>query len=138
MSDSGARSRGFETYRRRVVSLSKTLYSPKVLVNYPMKRWLRPDMTEKLLTGTLSLNTNKIFLFLFFPGLDIIPSGQSAHQWFSKSETLKDIGYRSSPQVYDVTLLLCKMQFSYPTAFCTDSRADLKDLSKINKNISIV
>ena len=25
----------FETYRRRVVSLSKTLYSPKVLVNYP-------------------------------------------------------------------------------------------------------
>ena len=26
---------GFETYRRRVVSFSKTLYSPKVLVNYP-------------------------------------------------------------------------------------------------------
>ena len=26
---------GFETYRRRVVSLRKTLYSPKVLVNYP-------------------------------------------------------------------------------------------------------
>ena len=26
---------GFETYLRRVVSLSKTLYSPKVLVNYP-------------------------------------------------------------------------------------------------------
>ena len=35
VSDSGARSRGFETYRHRVVSLSKTLYSPKVLVNYP-------------------------------------------------------------------------------------------------------
>ena len=35
MSDSGARGPGFETYRRRVVSLSKTLYSPKVLVNYP-------------------------------------------------------------------------------------------------------
>ena len=34
VSDSGARGRGFETYRRRVVSLSKTLYSPKVLVNY--------------------------------------------------------------------------------------------------------
>ena len=59
VSDSGARGRGFETYRRRVVSLSKTLYSPKVLVNYPGKRWLRPNMTEKLLTGTLSLNTNK-------------------------------------------------------------------------------
>ena len=52
VSDSGARGRGIETYRRRVVSLSKTLYSPR-------KRWLRPDMTEKLLTGTLSLNTNK-------------------------------------------------------------------------------
>ena len=33
--DSGARGPGFETYLRRVVSLSKTLYSPKVLVNYP-------------------------------------------------------------------------------------------------------
>ena len=35
VADSGARGQGFETYRRRVVSLSKTLYSPKVLVNYP-------------------------------------------------------------------------------------------------------
>ena len=35
VSDSGARGPGFETYRRRVVSLRKTLYSPKVLVNYP-------------------------------------------------------------------------------------------------------
>ena len=35
VSDSGARGRGFETYLRHVVSLSKTLYSPKVLVNYP-------------------------------------------------------------------------------------------------------
>ena len=35
VSDSGARGPGFETFRRRVVSLSKTLYSPKVLVNYP-------------------------------------------------------------------------------------------------------
>ena len=35
VSDSGATGPGFETYRRRVVSLSKTLYSPKVLVNYP-------------------------------------------------------------------------------------------------------
>ena len=61
VSDSGARGRGFETYRRRVVSLSKTLYSPKVLVNYPGSggSFPLPDMTEKLLTGTLSLNTNK-------------------------------------------------------------------------------
>ena len=35
VSDSGARGRGFQTYLRRVVSLSKTLYSPKVLVNCP-------------------------------------------------------------------------------------------------------
>ena len=35
VSDSGARGPGFETYLRRVVSMSKTLYSPKVLVNYP-------------------------------------------------------------------------------------------------------
>ena len=35
VSDSGTRGPGFETYLRRVVSLSKTLYSPKVLVNYP-------------------------------------------------------------------------------------------------------
>ena len=32
---SRVRGRAFETYRHRVVSLSKTLYSPKVLVNYP-------------------------------------------------------------------------------------------------------
>ena len=40
------------------MSLSKTLYSLKVLVK-PRKRWLRPDMTEKLLTWTLNINTNK-------------------------------------------------------------------------------
>ena len=57
-SDSGAGSRGFETYLCLVVSLIKSLYSLKALV-IPRKRWLRPDMTEKLLTGTLSLNTNK-------------------------------------------------------------------------------
>ena len=48
---------GFETYRRRVVYLSKTLYSPKVLV-IPRNRWLLPYMTKKLLTK-LRLNTNK-------------------------------------------------------------------------------
>ena len=57
----GARGRGFGTYLRRVVTLSKTLYSPKVLV-IPRKRWLRPDMTEQLLTGTLT-QTNK-----YYPG----------------------------------------------------------------------
>ena len=57
-SDSGTIGRGFETYLRCVVTLCKTLYSPKVLV-IPRKQWLRPDMFKKLLTGTLSLNTIK-------------------------------------------------------------------------------
>ena len=57
-SDSAAIRRGFETYLRRVVSLSKTLYSPKVLV-IPRKRWLRPDITKKVLTETLNLDTSK-------------------------------------------------------------------------------
>ena len=54
--DSVGRGRVFETYLRRVVSLSKTLSSPKVQV-IPRKWWLRPDMTEKLLTRKLNLNT---------------------------------------------------------------------------------
>ena len=58
VSEFGARGQGFETYLRCVVSLSKTLYSLKVLL-VPRKWWLHPNMTEKLLTGMLSLNTNK-------------------------------------------------------------------------------
>ena len=55
MSDSESRGPGFDPHRRnRVVPLSKKL--PTVLVK---PRKLRPGMTEKLLTGTLSLNTNK-------------------------------------------------------------------------------
>ena len=38
---------GGETYLRRVVSLSKTHSSPKVLV-IPGKRWRCPDMTDKI------------------------------------------------------------------------------------------
>ena len=42
-----------------LVSLDKSFkLSPKVLVK-PRKWWFRPDITEKWLTGTLSLNTNK-------------------------------------------------------------------------------
>ena len=62
-SDSRAGGLEFKTYHRRVVSLSKTFYSPKVLV-IPSKRWLRPDMSEKLFTGPLNLymkQTNKAF-----------------------------------------------------------------------------
>ena len=38
-----------------------TFTSEKVPV-IPRKRWLRPDMTEKLLTGTLNLNKTKTVL----------------------------------------------------------------------------
>ena len=52
-SDSGARGRGFDPHSgRRVVSLSKIHLTPKKVLVIPRKRWLRPDMTEKLLTGT--------------------------------------------------------------------------------------
>ena len=52
------RGRRFETYLRRVVFLSKTFKFPKVLVML-RKQWFRPEMTEILLTWTLSLNKNK-------------------------------------------------------------------------------
>ena len=51
-SDSGARGRGFDPHSgRRVVSLSKIHLPPKKVLVIPRKRWLHPDMTEKLLTG---------------------------------------------------------------------------------------
>ena len=58
-SDSESRGPGFSSHRRHgVVSLSKTHYclNPGSVDC--------PDMTEKLLTKTLSLNTNKIFLLV--------------------------------------------------------------------------
>ena len=56
-SDSVARGRGFETYPSHVVSLSRKLYSQNIHV-IPRKRWLCHHMTEKMLTGILSLITN--------------------------------------------------------------------------------
>ena len=55
-SDSGAERSGFENYLHRVVSLSKDTFTPRIVLVIPRKRWLRPDMTEKLFTGTLILN----------------------------------------------------------------------------------
>ena len=57
-SDFGARDRGFDTYLRRVVSLRKDTFTPRkgLVIHVHRKHWLRPDMTEKLFTGTLSLN----------------------------------------------------------------------------------
>ena len=58
-SDSGFRGRGFDPHSgRRVVSLRKTYLPPKVLV-IPRKRWLHPNMTEKLFTGMLSIKPNQ-------------------------------------------------------------------------------
>ena len=58
-SDSGSRGRGFEPHSdRRVMSLSKTYLPPKSTC-IPRKRWLRPNMTEKLFTGTFSIKPNK-------------------------------------------------------------------------------
>ena len=52
-SDPGARVRGFAPHSgRRVVSLNKVHLPPKKVLVIPRKRCLRPDMTEKLLTGT--------------------------------------------------------------------------------------
>ena len=64
VSDSAARGRGLETYRRRVVSLSKTLDSPKVLVNYPGSDGSVPTWLKKWWLG-LSLNTNKNCMWSF-------------------------------------------------------------------------
>ena len=51
--DSGARGRGFDPHScLRIVSLSKIHLPPKKVLVIPRKWWLRPDMTEKLLTGT--------------------------------------------------------------------------------------
>ena len=62
-SDSGARGRGFDTYLLCVVSLSKDTFTPRIVLVKPRKRWLYPDMTEKLFTGTLNLKIKqKMFL----------------------------------------------------------------------------
>ena len=58
-SHSGARGRVFDTYLRLVVSLSKDTLTPRKVLVIPRKLWLCPDMTEKLLTELLSINTNK-------------------------------------------------------------------------------
>ena len=53
--DSGERFRGFNTYLCGVLSLSKDKFTPRKVLVIPRKRWLRPDMTEKLFTFLFSL-----------------------------------------------------------------------------------
>ena len=47
-----------------VVFLSKDTFIPQKVLVIPRKRWLHPDMTEKLFTGMLSLNKTKTKTFL--------------------------------------------------------------------------
>ena len=56
-SDSGSRGRGFEPHSGQTVLCpeARHIYSQKVLV-IPRKRWLSPNMTEKLFSWTLSIN----------------------------------------------------------------------------------
>ena len=51
---------GFDNYLRRVVSLSKDTFTSRKVLVIPRKRWLRPNLTEKLLTGMFSINTKKL------------------------------------------------------------------------------
>ena len=62
-SDSGSRGRGFESHTGQTVlcPLARRIYFPKVLV-IPRKRWLCPNMTEKLFTGTLRINQSSNLL----------------------------------------------------------------------------
>ena len=51
--DSGVRGRGFDPHSgSRVVALSKIYLPPKNVLVIPRKRWLCPEVTEKLLTMT--------------------------------------------------------------------------------------
>ena len=67
-SDSGVSCRGFEPHSgHRVVSLSKAHLLPKSTGNsntQVTQRWLRPNMTEKLFTGTLSIKPTTTTLAL--------------------------------------------------------------------------
>ena len=79
-SDSGSRGRGSSPTRvkRCCVLEQGTLTPPKVLV-IPRKRWLRPNMTEKLFTGTLRINqsTNQQHMDQVFFRHNNIQSAQS-------------------------------------------------------------
>ena len=68
-----------EERRNHVVSLSKTHLLPTVLVK-PRKHWLRPDMTEKLLAGTLNLNTNSILIYIKKVSYNMVYSCDMAHK----------------------------------------------------------
>ena len=97
-SDSGFRGRGFEPHSgRRVVSLSKTYLPPKVLV-IPRKRWLHPNMTEKLFTGTLSIKPNQTKTFSYAHSL---PNGPLKQHIYHKYKYLQTCTYKKRCIVQD-------------------------------------
>ena len=44
--------------------LEQDTFTPQKVLVIPRKRWLRPDMTEKLFAGTLSKNEKKITIII--------------------------------------------------------------------------
>ena len=62
-SDSRSRCRGFEPpLGSPCCVLEQDIFTPKKVLVIPRKRWLCPNMTEKLFTGTLSIKPNQIIL----------------------------------------------------------------------------
>ena len=56
-SDSGSRGPGFEPHSGQTCCvLEQGTFTPLKVLVIPRKRWLRPNMTEKLFIGTLRIN----------------------------------------------------------------------------------
>ena len=77
------------------MSLSKDTFTRRKGLVIPRKLWLRPDMTEKLLNGTQSIDTNKQFTlsdfckrFLIYH-FDLVPFSHL----FSNSLCISIFGY---------------------------------------------
>ena len=61
---------------------ARDIYSPKVLV-IPRNRWLRPNMTEKLFTGTLRIKANKQKQTKLGMSHRWLPAPHSLFKWWS-------------------------------------------------------
>ena len=108
-SDSGSRGRGFEPHSGcRVVFLSKTYLPPKVLA-IPRKWWLRPNMTEKLFTGTLRIKPNQNQIYpanLFNVGILIFMS--RINFMFSRVEREKNLYHLGSRYGMNLIIFIIK------------------------------
>ena len=85
-SDSGSRSRGFERVKPCCV-LEQGTFTPQKALVIPRKRWLRPNMTEKLFTRTLRINqpTNSS-AFIFDRICFVFAGKEDNHKSFDKFE----------------------------------------------------